>query len=227
MNNELTQKLVRRFPVLYQDFYESPRNTCMCWGFDHGDGWFDIIWQLSLALEDELGYSGVQKHWLLFKKRFFKRYNNFWYKLSPPVHNKTKIVKGDDNVWRHVVVEKVYPRDQWLRNLLVKVLPERSSHMHSTIGHFQRLGLKGFVHHPNTGFSVQQVKEKFGGLRYYCPGNERIFRLIRFAEILSKQTCEVCGKPGKLESPHGWMSTVCKEHSRLEPIPDAPKTEKP
>lgn len=23
----------------------------MCWGFTHSDGWFKIIWQLSLALE--------------------------------------------------------------------------------------------------------------------------------------------------------------------------------
>jgi hypothetical protein len=45
--------------------------TCMCWGFDHGDGWFEIIWQLSLAIEEELGYSWPRERWYLLKKYSF------------------------------------------------------------------------------------------------------------------------------------------------------------
>lgn len=70
MNSELTQRLVKRFPVLYQDYHSPMTQTCMCWGFDHGDGWFEIIWQLSLAIEEELGYSWLQKRWFLVKKGF-------------------------------------------------------------------------------------------------------------------------------------------------------------
>jgi hypothetical protein len=55
MNAELTQKLLKRFPVLYQDYDSPMTQTCMCWGFDHSDGWFEIIWQLSLAIEEDLG----------------------------------------------------------------------------------------------------------------------------------------------------------------------------
>jgi hypothetical protein len=33
-------------------------HTCMCRGFDHSIGWFEIVWQLSLAIEEELGYCG-------------------------------------------------------------------------------------------------------------------------------------------------------------------------
>ena len=218
MNPQLSYKLVKRFPVLYQNFGCDPRHSCMAWGFDHGDGWEPIIWQLSLAINEECGYEGpkglLKSHWLLLKKRWFERWNNFWYRLSPPVHDKTKMVRGDDNVWRHVIIEKVYPRDQWLRDLLVRILPDKTADMKSHIGHFQRLGLKGFIHFPNTGFAVDQVKEKFGTLRFYCPGNDRIYNFVHMAEELSALMCEVCGKPGKLESPNGWMSTVCKEHSK-------------
>jgi hypothetical protein len=216
MNKELTQRLVERFPVLYQNFYESPQNTCMCWGFDHGDGWEPIIWQLSLAIEEELGYSKTQKWWFLFKKRIFKRWNNFIYKLSPPVHDKIQLVKGEDNVYRQVVTEKMYPRDQWLKDLFVRILPDSSDNFSSRIGSIQRLGLKCLVVHPNTGFAVDQVKEKFGTLRFYCPGNDRIYKYVHMAEELSALMCEVCGKPAKLESPSGWYSTVCKDHSRTE-----------
>jgi len=37
MNDQLTQRLVRRFPVLYQDYHSPMSQTCMCWGFDHAD----------------------------------------------------------------------------------------------------------------------------------------------------------------------------------------------
>ena len=75
MNSELTQRLVKRFPVLYQDYHSPMTQTYMCWGFDHGDGWFEIIWQLSLAIEEELGYSRLQKRWFLAKKGFFRWWN--------------------------------------------------------------------------------------------------------------------------------------------------------
>ena len=75
MNSELTQRLVKRFPVLYQDYHSPMTQTCMCWGFDHGDGWFEIIWLLSPAIEEELGYSWLQKRWFLVKKDFFRWWN--------------------------------------------------------------------------------------------------------------------------------------------------------
>lgn len=55
-----------------------------------------------------------------------------------------------------------------------------------------------------------QVKEKFGGLRFYInEGSSDIFDRISKAEELSYKTCEVTGGPGKLRSDLGWMSTLC------------------
>jgi len=46
-----------------------------------------------------------------------------------------------------------------------------------------------------------QIKEKFGGLRFYYSRNaenaERIDALVSFAENLCDRTCSHCGKPGK------------------------------
>ena len=50
MNKENDEKLVKAFPLLYGDRYGSEQSTLMCWGFP-GDGWFDIIWDLSSKLE--------------------------------------------------------------------------------------------------------------------------------------------------------------------------------
>lgn len=59
---------------------------------------------------------------------------------------------------------------------------------------------------------VHQIKEKFGGLRFYCQGGDREVRgMIRMAESWAARTCEQCGKPGKIRH-GGWQQTLCDEH---------------
>ena len=54
-----------------------------------------------------------------------------------------------------------------------------------------------------------QVKEKYGGLRFYVQaGSDAIFDLIDAAEEESLKTCEMCGEPGELRGV-GWVSTMC------------------
>ena len=174
MNQQLTQKLVKRFPVLYQDFYSPMSQTCMCWGFDHGDGWFDIIWQLSLAIEEELGYTWYQKKIFLFKKEFVRRWNKLIYTLSPVRLNKYKMEQGDDKVRRQVLVEKA--KLTWDAKIAQFLFGKTEK-----IGKWEtdRILLKKLViTNCYTGLAVQQVKEKFGTLRYYCNGSDNVDRLI-------------------------------------------------
>jgi|SRR5580658_7474358 hypothetical protein len=88
----------------------------MCWGFDHGDGWFEIIWQLSLAIEEELGYSWPRERWFLLKKSFFRSWNRFIFVLSPIRQDKRKQegsgTKEDPYRW---VVKEEAPRDRLAR----------------------------------------------------------------------------------------------------------------
>ena len=60
---------------------------------------------------------------------------------------------------------------------------------------------------------AEQVKEKFGTLRFYMHGgDERIDGMVRMAEAMSAVTCEQCGNPGKLRG-HGWYYTACDAHT--------------
>jgi hypothetical protein len=57
-----------------------------------------------------------------------------------------------------------------------------------------------------------QVKEKFGGLRFYCDGGDEFTEgLIQMAEIMAECTCEVCGNPGSLRN-RSWLKTLCDKH---------------
>ena len=73
-----------------------------------------------------------------------------------------------------------------------------------------------------------QVKEKFGGLRFYVDADyitaehefiqidlpPTVVAAINHAEERSLQTCEVCGRPGRAATFCGWVRTRCNEHCR-------------
>ena len=59
---------------------------------------------------------------------------------------------------------------------------------------------------------VLQVKEKFGGLRFYFSGGDKACReAVAAAEERSLSTCEVCGQSGTLGEGR-WLSVRCVEH---------------
>ncbi len=63
-----------------------------------------------------------------------------------------------------------------------------------------------------TEVTVAQIKEKFGGLRfYYDGGDDHIGGMVRMAESWASKHCEECGKPGKIRH-GGWIKTLCDEH---------------
>lgn len=62
-----------------------------------------------------------------------------------------------------------------------------------------------------------QIKEKFGGLRFYASGvPKEAQELIIEAEMLSMKTCERCGNPGKPRSERGWILTLCDKCDKCD-----------
>jgi len=50
MHQELSKKLYDEFPELYRGKDKSMQESCMYWGFSHDDGWFMIIYDLSVDI---------------------------------------------------------------------------------------------------------------------------------------------------------------------------------
>lgn len=77
-------------------------------------------------------------------------------------------------------------------------------------------------------FHVVQVKEKFGGLRFYIAygtmspeASDCVDARINRAEDESLKTCERCGQPGEPDYTQHWISTRCpgcrgEEHQAAE-----------
>lgn len=126
MKKDLDEALVRDFPNLYKDRFGNMQSTCMCWGFDVGDGWEPVVRRLSEKLE-----------------------------------------------------------------AIVVAIPE--SEIDSDMGR------------P----CATQVKEKFGGLRFYMTSyTDAMHEAIQQAEHEAGQTCEICGSPGKSRG-GSWIRTLC------------------
>lgn len=119
MDTKLVQQFYDRWPKWFGGLTQPPEKSCLAFGFECGDGWFDILWQLCEDI-DNIG------------------------------------------------------------------VPDE--------------------------FQVDQVKEKFGGLRFYTMGaNEEIYNRISQAEYDSYNTCEICGSTEDVTSEGNWITTFCKK----------------
>ena len=127
MKQELDEYLCKVYPKMMVNRNKDMMETCMCWGFECGDGWFQILNQLM------------------------------------------------GNIQHHI---------DW-KNKDGEVVPQ---------------------------VTLDQVKEKFGTLRfYYSGGDDTIRGMVSMAESMSGVTCEECGKPGT-STVSGWIKTACVEH---------------
>lgn len=79
-------------------------------------------------------------------------------------------------------------------------------------------GWFGIIHHlakkiveKDTNCRVLQVKEKFGGLRFYIgAASAEVHEFVRDAEAQSYKVCERCGsQEGVTQTDGGWMKTTC------------------
>lgn len=60
--------------------------------------------------------------------------------------------------------------------------------------------------------SISQIKEKFGGLRFYCSGTDEIFALVHVAEDASYKICQYCGTTDNVSRiDDGWIRTICTQ----------------
>jgi hypothetical protein len=57
MRKELDEELCRKYPKIFRDRHAPMNQTCMCWGFAHGDGWYNIIDTLCANIQSHIDWS--------------------------------------------------------------------------------------------------------------------------------------------------------------------------
>ena len=177
MKQELDEYLCKVYPKMMVNRDKSMQETCMCWGFECGDGWFQILNQLM---------GNIQHHidWKIQQRDYAVKYNEMATQCKAGIFDLFE--KNMENVI-----------DQEFKERRLKEIVD---------GQFRE------VPELVPQVTLDQVKEKFGTLRfYYSGGDEYIHGLVSMAESMSGVTCEDCGKPGTQTS-GGWIKTACVEH---------------
>lgn len=162
MKKELDEALCAKHPLIFKDRNADMRSTAMCWGFDCGDGWYNILDVLCMHLSSDYNQA----------KNDYDRIKD---KVDRPRW------RGSDKI---VTLASINEAQAKMDEEALKVPV------------------------------ATQVKEKYGGLRFYVSGAmDDQYNYISFAESMSYRTCETCGSPGKLYA-YGWYKTLCSVHAK-------------
>jgi hypothetical protein len=204
MKKELDVKLVKDFPNLYADRNASIMNSCMGFGFECDDGWYQIIYDLSEKLEKEIVQFGKQ-HPEVYKRCYrcsCKRENHQY--------------QGNRCLSIHKIQTKWYVNN-YSKKFRLRFPLKLQQFVNKVLGlFFYELRSCHCDRFDPSLPRASQVKEKYGTLRFYMSGGtDKIYEFIDEAERKSAQTCEVCGAHGDLRV-GGWLKTLCDEHATEE-----------
>ena len=213
MDAKLTEKLYKEFPLLYAESKLDMSRTCMCWGFSHDNGWYDLIYELSAKLEpmiEELMHKVPVEEKICFCGcRYFDHEISIKHKPCKIVHKipyypfkKTWFIVNNDAskalvIWNRIAQKfKTWVNDfcDFISPVIYKRVP---------------CHCKGYEEYHATAV---QVKEKFGYLHFYASGfTDEMDELVTEAENKSATICETCSKPGKLRNDLPWKRTLCND----------------
>ena len=174
MRQELDAALCAKYPKMFVNRNKSMQETCMCWGFDHGDGWYNIIDQLCNSIQGHIDWKEKQRNYAI-------AYNDMM--LQARARNWAPF----EEYYKHYNEKAREEERVKILQLNFRDIPELIPQV-----------------------TVDQIKEKFGTLRfYYTGGDTYIDGLVSMAENMSGVMCEECGNPAETRG-GGWIHTTCK-----------------
>ena len=208
MNRELTKKLCEKFPLIYRGRTQPITQNLMAFGFECGDGWYDLLYNLSEKLETitkDLSKNDKDSHCANCSCLKSEHYA-----CGTPKPGKCLLVKkiSTKRVFRVFRAKYLWQRPfMWTASKIYRMLEYCKKLFFYKL---QVCWCEAFD--PTLPLAVQ-VKEKYGTLRFYMHySTEEMEDLINEAENVSAKTCETCGQSGVLRGP-GWYFTACDTHA--------------
>ena len=65
MKQELDEALCAKYPKIFKYRHAPMTHTAMCWGFECGDGWYNILNQLMGSIQHHIDWKEKQRKWAL------------------------------------------------------------------------------------------------------------------------------------------------------------------
>lgn len=184
------QKLMSKYPDL---FYKKEDGSldCPC-GVWAPQGWEKIVDELCGSINNYIKHTHRSEREIVSKEYYF------WNSIASFLD------------WSHILFIKLFPKlNKW----------EYNKPFSSFVRKFHKHAYKSVKHNKiyPPAVKIDQVKEKFGELRfYYSGGDKEVAGMVRFAEYLANQTCEVSGEKGELCISGGWYKTLSENTRQQE-----------
>jgi len=183
MKQELDALLCEKYPKIMVNRNKDMMETAMCWGFECGDGWFTILDQLMGNIQHHIDWKNRQRNVII-------RFNKIREAGQSGNAELFADLMAAEYGNRGMSADFVKDRAQEFMTDPLQIVPAEVVQV-----------------------TVDQIKEKFGTLRfYYTGGDDYIDGLVSMAEAMSSVTCESCGNPGK-STGGGWIRTLCEAHT--------------
>lgn len=177
MKNELDELLCKKYPKQLVNRHASEQDTCMCWGFACGDGWFNILDQLMGNIQHHIDWNEKQRQYAIDYNSMATQAKSGNFDLFEKEHE-----SNTNTAYKEKRLAEIVAGD-------FRKVPDAIPQV-----------------------ILDQVKEKFGTLRfYYQGGDDYISGMVSLAESLTAVTCEECGSTGKQRG-GGWVRTLCDTH---------------
>lgn len=140
---------------------------------------------------------------------------NGWYWL---LDNLMESIQGyiDGNAYKSRIKNKYVRSFTKNLNKIIDILPYK--HLKFLRKYLRKL-LNYIIHHATwekyeaiAQVEAIQIKEKFGGLRFYTQGGDDLVQgMIWLAENMSYNICEECGSTKNVSQTKGWITTLCED----------------
>lgn len=189
MRKELQDKLFNDYPKIFKQKDLSMQGTCMCWGIECGDGWYWLIDNLCSQLQWDIDHNN----------RDYIMKNKLLRKIIPFLKKLIDYIPGKYNFKKKIQYNPLIYIRSYL-NRLIYLWRSKQEFIYIDSNRYPQI-------------EAVQVKEKFGGLRFYIgSGSSQQHAIISFAESLSYSICEQCGSTKNVIQTEGdWIYTRCEE----------------
>ena len=167
MNEELDKKLCEKYPKIFRNRNAPKQDSCMYWGFECGDGWYDILDNLCTSFQSSYTTS--------------VKINEEFIALDAP----------------EVIADQVKEKFGTLRFYYHLELPKLYTELYEK--------------YKDTNHEEELLRWS-NGYRLYFDG------AVNLAEIFSSRTCEQTGKKGIYHSSSsGWVKVLNEDFAKIDP----------
>ena len=206
-------ELMKKYPILFTQKKLPMQETCMCWGIECGNGWYEPLDNLCFKLESlnkDYKKYGIQIQAQQVKEKFggLRFYYNVYFTKS---------------LFVRILTFPFYLCEKFLNELDFDIQFKKEIKEDNDVSLTMVANKHSFL------YEIKKICHNVSNMSFFNPSQKRVDKanliseiadkLIRSAEDDCWNTCEICGEKNNYEKSNiittsGWIKRICKKCSQ-------------